>query len=64
MLLQSKNTEFEEVDLSQDFEARRGLHGRTGHRTFPQIFIGEDFVGGCDELFALDRTGRLDALLA
>ena len=32
--------------------------------TFPQIFIGETHVGGCDELYALDREGRLDALLA
>ncbi|MGO8909395.1 MAG: glutaredoxin, partial [Bradyrhizobium sp.] len=32
--------------------------------TFPQIFIGQTHVGGCDELYALDRAGRLDALLA
>jgi glutaredoxin 3 len=32
--------------------------------TFPQIFIGETHVGGCDELYALDREGKLDALLA
>ena len=32
--------------------------------TFPQIFIGETYVGGCDDLYALDREGRLDALLA
>ena len=36
----------------------------TGRRTVPQIFIGETYVGGCDELYALERAGRLDPLLA
>ena len=35
-----------------------------GGRTFPQIFIGEEHVGGCDELMALERSGKLDAKLA
>jgi glutaredoxin 3 len=35
-----------------------------GGSTFPQIFIGETHVGGCDELFALERAGKLDTLLA
>jgi glutaredoxin 3 len=37
---------------------------RTGRMTVPQIFIGERHVGGCDDLFALERDGKLDALLA
>jgi glutaredoxin 3 len=37
---------------------------RTGRRTVPQIYIGEVHVGGCDDLFALDRQGKLDPLLA
>jgi glutaredoxin 3 len=36
---------------------------RTGRRTVPQIYIGETYVGGFDDLFALDRAGKLDALL-
>ena len=36
---------------------------KTGRRTVPQIWIGETHVGGCDELYALDRTGKLDPLL-
>ena len=41
------------------------MYDRAGHgSTFPQIFIGETHVGGCDELYALDREGRLDGLLA
>jgi glutaredoxin 3 len=35
-----------------------------GRTTFPQIFIGADHVGGCDDLFALDRAGKLDTMLA
>jgi glutaredoxin 3 len=37
---------------------------RSGRRTFPQIFIGDSHVGGCDDLYDLEAEGRLDALLA
>ena len=37
---------------------------RTNHRTVPQIFIGEQFIGGFDQLYALEREGKLDELLA
>ncbi len=37
---------------------------KTGRRTVPQIFIGEHHVGGCDDLYALDRAGKLDPMLA
>jgi len=37
---------------------------RTGRRTVPQIYIGEHYVGGCDDLYALDHAGKLDSLLA
>jgi glutaredoxin 3 len=41
------------------------MYDRAGEgATFPQIFIGETHVGGCDELYALDREGKLDAMLA
>lgn len=63
-LLDAKGVRYREVDVSSDEDGRRGVSGRTGHRTFPQIFIGGRFVGGCDELHALDRAGGLDPLLA
>ena len=49
------------VDLSPD--ARVAMMRRTGRRTVPQIYIGDHHVGGYDELAALDRAGRLNALL-
>ncbi|OHC63965.1 MAG: glutaredoxin 3 [Rhodocyclales bacterium GWA2_65_19] len=45
-------------------ERREEMMQRTGRRTVPQIFIGETHVGGCDELYELERQGKLDSLLA
>jgi len=59
-----KEVDVEVVDLSGDWEARKALIAETGHRTVPQIFIGETFIGGFDELRALDRGGKLDLLLS
>ena len=59
-----KEVEVDVVDLSGDWEARKALIAETGHRTVPQIFIGETFIGGFDELRALDRGGKLDLLLS
>lgn len=64
MLLQRKGAAFEEVDVSYDDEMRRRLVTMTGQRTVPQIFINDRHIGGCDELYALDRQGALDPLLA
>ena len=50
------------VDLDPGW--REEMIARTGERTVPQIYIGDRHIGGCDELHALDRAGRLDALLA
>jgi len=50
------------VDLQP--ERRQEMMARTGRRTVPQIFIGDTHVGGCDELYALERAGSLDPLLA
>lgn len=65
-LLTTKGAAFTEIiitDLSADERAL--LDARTNHhRTVPQIFVGEHFVGGFDNLSALDRAGKLDALLA
>lgn len=64
-LLSNKNVTFTEYDLSRDPSRRQEMLGRAnGGYTVPQIFVGKTHVGGCDELFALDRSGRLDPLLA
>lgn len=64
-LLKQKGVAFSEIDLSREpAEARQELMARTRHRTVPQIFIGEQFIGGFDDLYALERQGKLDALLA
>ena len=54
---------FEEIDLSDDADARDALRRQTGQRTVPQIFVGEVHVGGYTDLIALARDGRLDELL-
>lgn len=64
-LLTSKGVEFSEVDVLMNPERKAEMIQRAnGGRTVPQIFIGETHVGGCDELHALERAGKLDALLA
>ena len=59
-----KEVEVEVVDLSGAWDERKALVARTGHRTVPQIFIGETFVGGFDELRTLESQGKLDLLLS
>ncbi|MEP5154812.1 glutaredoxin 3 [Planktotalea sp.] len=64
-LLTSKGVNFAEVDVSQDPERKMEMMQRAnGGRTVPQIFIGDVYVGGSDDLHALERAGKLDALLA
>jgi glutaredoxin 3 len=64
-LLQKKGVEVEEIDIYMSDEARKEMQQNTGGaRTVPQIFIGDTHVGGCDDLYALDRAGKLDPLLA
>ena len=64
-LLKKKGAAFEEIDVSFDAAARDEMLARSGGaRTVPQIFIGDTHVGGCDELYALERDGKLDPLLA
>ena len=64
-LLDSKGVSYTEHDASFPTELRQEMIQRAnGRSTFPQIFIGDTHVGGCDELFALERAGELDALLA
>jgi glutaredoxin 3 len=64
-LLSSKGVAFREIDAGGDKTARQEMIARTnGRRTYPQIFIGTTHVGGCDDLYALEQAGKLDALLA
>ena len=64
MLLDSKGVEYNEIDVDQDSALRAQMMQRIGRRTVPQIFIDEVHVGGCDDLYALERSGQLDELLA
>lgn len=64
-LLRSKGATFEEIDVSPDPTLRQRMMEKSGgRRTVPQIFINGVHIGGCDDLYALDRAGKLDALLA
>ena len=64
-LLTRKNAAFTEYDVATDPKFGSEMVARSnGGTTFPQIFIDKVHVGGCDELYALDRAGKLDRLLA
>lgn len=64
-LLKQKGVNFSEIDVFRHPSRKPEMIQRAnGGRTVPQIFVGETHVGGCDELFELDRAGKLDALLA
>ena len=63
-LQNEKKQEVEVIDLSTNHTKRMELVQQTGHRTVPLIFIGETFVGGYDEMIALERKGELDSLLS
>lgn len=62
-LLDSKHVPYTEVLVDVDLDRRTEMMQKSGQRTVPQIFIGETHVGGCDELYTLDRQGKLDTLL-
>ena len=64
LLVQKGVTEIEKVRVDLDPSRREEMMARTGRRTVPQIYIGDTHVGGCDDLYALDREGKLDPLLA
>lgn len=61
-LLESRGLEFEEVNLSKDPEGRAELAARTGMMTFPQVFVGDELIGGFNELQQADASGRLAEL--
>jgi len=63
-LLKSKGVDIIDIPAARDQAKRREMNERSGGRnTFPQIFIDGKHVGGCDDLFALERAGKLDPLL-
>jgi glutaredoxin 3 len=63
-LLTRKGVNFREFDVTGDESLRQQMSERSqGGTTFPQIFIGATYVGGCDELYALEEAGKLDQLL-
>lgn len=64
-LLKKKGVAYNEISAAFDKAKREEmLQKSNGARTYPQIFIGEKHVGGCDDLMALENNGELDALLA
>lgn len=63
-LLADKGAAFRELDATFDFDIKQEMMKKSGRRTFPQIFINETHVGGCDDLFALEQAGELDGILA
>lgn len=63
-LLKEKGANVTEISAAFDREKREEMLARSnGGTTYPQIFVGETHVGGCDDLMALDRAGKLDPLL-
>jgi glutaredoxin 3 len=62
-LLTQKQVAFSEINIEDDAKLREEMIARSSQRTVPQIFIGDKHVGGCDDLFELDRSGELDRLI-
>jgi glutaredoxin 3 len=63
-LLHQKAVDYKEINVTADAKTRRAMSNRAGGRTsVPQIFINGDHIGGCDDLYALERAGKLDAKL-
>ena len=62
-LLLAKGVRIEKIRVDLEPERRGEMTQKSGRDTVPQIWIGERHIGGCDDLYALDREGRLDALL-
>lgn len=64
-LLGKKGARYTEIDVGSDPALRMAMSDRAaGRRSVPQIFIGGQHVGGCDDLYALDDAGKLDTMLA
>ncbi|MBC3207093.1 MULTISPECIES: glutaredoxin 3 [unclassified Pseudomonas] len=62
-LLVSKGVAFEEIKVDGKPQLRAEMTKKAGRTSVPQIWIGSQHIGGCDDLYALERAGKLDALL-
>ena len=63
--MEQKKAAYEEIPVDGDAAGQRAMAARAeGSTTVPQIFIGATYVGGCDDLYALERAGKLDPMLA
>ncbi len=63
-LLTRKQVAFEEINAGYSPDLKSEMVKKSGRSTFPQIFVGDIHVGGCDDIHALESNGRLDSLLA
>lgn len=63
-LLTTKGVAFTEIEITGKDDKRQEMVQRSGRSTVPQIFVGQRHVGGCDDLYALDKQGQLDPMLA
>lgn len=64
MLLTKKGIRFEDIAISKDADKRAEMENRSGRSSVPQVFIGDEHIGGFDELYEYDKNGQLDKLLA
>jgi glutaredoxin 3 len=63
--LNSKNVTYDQIDVTLNADLRAKMRSRAGgSSSVPQVFINDDHIGGCDELYALERAGKLDMLLS
>ncbi|WP_114392370.1 glutaredoxin 3 [Oleisolibacter albus] len=62
-LLDAKGVAYEEIDIMAEPRRRPEMEQRSGRHTVPQIFVDDQSLGGCDDIHALDKAGKLDALL-
>lgn len=62
-LLEHKGVSYREIAVDGDHQLRESMQRRSGQRTVPQIWIGEQHIGGCDDLYGLERMGALDDIL-
>lgn len=63
-LLRKKGVAFDEIVVDGRADVRAEMAARAGRNTVPQIWIGSEHIGGCDDLYALEKQGKLDGLLA
>nr|WP_260215065.1 glutaredoxin 3 [Candidatus Cardinium hertigii] len=63
-LLQQKNLIYTEINVEDESERAKMIEKTGGKRSVPQIFIGDQYIGGCDNLYALEKKGKLDELVS